>query len=215
MKDILKLGFALMIYGLIAGISLGYINSITKPIIDAQEKAAKETAIKEVLPDTVAIVNLTYTNAAGDEVEYSVGYSDAEKTNATGYAVTANGNGFSSIIKTIVGLDTAFNINKIAVVYQNETPGLGTRCVEEGFKSQFVGKAGRTVAVDKDGGDIVAITGATITSRAVAASIKDIVSDIENNIPKTLKSDSTEDTLEIGANADEDIAGGGEDVKLQ
>jgi electron transport complex protein RnfG len=71
----------------------------------------------------------------------------------------------------------------IKIISQKETPGLGALCVNsEPFNGkkwstlQFVGKGIGDLKVDKDGGPIVSITGATITSRAITNSIKDKLS---------------------------------------
>ena len=190
MKYILKLGFALMVYCIIAGLALGFINSKTAPVIEALEKQLKKEAIEEVLPENNGIETFNLELSEGKQLEYTVGKKDGE---VTGYAVTAFGNGFSSVMRTIVGLKPDFTINKIAVVYQNETPGLGTKCEDEDFKAQFVGLTFAETAVTKDGGKIESITGATITSRALANSIKETGELLQNKLPKTevIVNDST------------------------
>jgi len=173
MKSILRPGLILMVYGIIAGLSLGYINSITAPKIAAQEEAARMAAIEEVLPEAVVFDPDTV-----EEIEYITGYSDEEMTEPVGYVITAYGNGFSSTIRTVVGLKLDFTVSAIEIVYQSETPGLGDRAVETKengeepwFEVQFDGKEYGNLKVDKDGGAIESITGATITSRAVTNSV--------------------------------------------
>ncbi len=80
----------------------------------------------------------------------------------------------------MVGIDTTGVIRKIEIISQKETPGLGAQSVrDEPFKGnrwstrQFIGKTASDLKVDKDGGKIVSITGATITSRAVTNSIRE------------------------------------------
>jgi electron transport complex protein RnfG len=80
----------------------------------------------------------------------------------------------------MVGIDTTGRIKKIEIISQKETPGLGALSVESGpfngkkwSTRQFTGKTIDDLKVDKDGGPIVSITGATITSRAVTNSIRD------------------------------------------
>jgi len=173
MKSIIKPGITLMIYGLIAGLGLGYINSLTSPVIEAQEEVARMAAIEEVLPEAQVFDPDTV-----DSVQYITGYADSSEITPVGYIITAYGNGFSSTIKTVVGLNPDFTISAIEIVYQSETPGLGTKSVEitDGpepwFEMQFDDKLYNNLAVDKDGGDIKSITGATITSRAITNSVK-------------------------------------------
>jgi electron transport complex protein RnfG len=96
-----------------------------------------------------------------------------------GYAFKSEGNGYSSLIETMVGIDTTGKITHIKIISQKETPGLGTFSENsEPFTGkkwstrQFEGKTYDQLKVDKDGGQIVSITGATITSRAITNSIK-------------------------------------------
>ena len=81
--------------------------------------------------------------------------------------------GYSSEVKTMVGVNYDMTIKKIKVIEQAETPGLGANATTEGFQGQFSGKGLAGLLVDKDGGKIVSLTGATITSRTVTNSIAD------------------------------------------
>ncbi|MCD6418228.1 RnfABCDGE type electron transport complex subunit G [bacterium] len=183
MKDILKLGLTLMIYAAVAGLLLGFIYTKTKPKIDEQAKMEKEQAIKEVMPAGAAVI---VEDTLSDGMIISVGYSDETKTKPVGYAAMAYGVGFSSTIKTMVGLTTDFKVNAIKVISQSETPGLGTHTQDEWFKLQFANKTVDELLVDKDGGTIKAITGATISTRAVTNSIKELIlklKSIENELP--------------------------------
>jgi electron transport complex protein RnfG len=82
-------------------------------------------------------------------------------------------NGFSGEFPVMTGVDILGKIIDTYVLEHKETPGLGSKMTEEGYKSQFKGKklAGTKWQVKKDGGDIDAITAATISSRAFTASI--------------------------------------------
>ena len=78
----------------------------------------------------------------------------------------------------MVGVDTTGAIVGVQVLSQQETPGLGARIEEvkygekdPWFQRQFVGKSAASVAVDKDGGEIQSVTGATISSRALSKSV--------------------------------------------
>ncbi|MBN2542912.1 RnfABCDGE type electron transport complex subunit G [bacterium] len=187
MKYILKLGLILMVYTVVAGLSLGFINNITRSKILEQEGNAGEKAQREVLPEASAFVDFT-TNGG---FEYKKGYADKDTADIVGYVVNAYGNGYSSTIRTIVGLDTTFTIEAIEIVYQEETPGLGTKCVEirgdspePWFEAQFDGKKPDELLVDKDGGTIDAISGATITSRAVTNSVREAIEELKKHLTK-------------------------------
>ncbi len=172
MKDIVRLGVILMIYAGIAGALLGWVYTKTEPKIEEQARLEKERAIREVLPADVK----TYEEVKlSDGTPVFVGYADEAKTKIAGYAVEAVGAGFSSNPKTMVGLTPDFRINAIKVIYQNETPGLGTHTQDDWFQAQFSGKTVDDLWVDKDGGKIQSITGATISSRAITNSVREAI----------------------------------------
>lgn len=177
MKEILKLGGILLLVTAIAGAALSMVNAITKPRIEEQRRLVTERALTSALPsaDKNAIVPIKQD----DEINYYIGYEDTSKTEVVGYAFVAKGAGYSSIIETMVGVDTTGAILGLTVMHQVETPGLGTKIEEirygestPHFQDQFLGRKGDGLAVDKDGGEIKSITGATISSRAVTNSIK-------------------------------------------
>ncbi len=188
-SNIFRLSVILAIVTTVAAFVLAEIYSITKPRIEMQKQAKTQQALNFVLPNAKYIepVNKKIPIKDGkgnvlyekEEVLYYIGYADEQKKEVTGYAFKAFGSGYSSIIETMVGIDTLGKIRKIKIIYQQETPGLGANCVNsEEFNGkkwsieQFSGKTIEELKVDKDGGPIVSITGATITSRAITNSIK-------------------------------------------
>ena len=184
MKSIIRPGLILMAYGLIAGFALGYVNKVSAPKIAAQEEAARLMAITEVLPEATV-----FDPDTAGEIEYITGYVDKEQTQLAGYVITAYGSGFSSTIRTVVGLEPDFTISAIEIVFQAETPGLGDNAVKSPEKGveppcevQFDDKDPNKIKVDKDGGPIVSLTGATITSRAIANSVSKAVKKLEDAI---------------------------------
>ena len=145
MKKILGLVVSLtIISGVCAGV-LAYVDSITKEPIKATAEKNREQAKKAVL--------------CGEE-----GYT-AEGTCKDGYGgdVTLMV-GFKKDKKTVISYK---------VLAASETPGLGMKLKTPEFADQFKGKDGTSLKVKKDGGEIEAITSATITSRAVCKAIAD------------------------------------------
>ena len=175
-RDILKLGGTLTLITIIAATGLAAVYSITHPLILEQKRLAIERALTTALPmaDREAIVPIEKDG----QVLFYKGYADKERTQLVGYAFVARGPGYSSVIETMVGVDTTGKIVGMKVLAQTETPGLGTR-VEEirygestpWFTDQFIGRPADRLAVDKDGGEIQSITGATISSRALTKSV--------------------------------------------
>ena len=157
------------------------IHGITNEMVQGKPK------IKEVLP---AIANgIADPVMEGDQVLYYIGYSDKNKENLAGYILSVIGKGYQSDIETMVGLNPEGKIVAIKILSQLETPGLGTRLEEINagedkpwFQVQFSGKKLNQLMVDKDGGPIDSITGATISCRAVTLSIKKAMRDLGKTI---------------------------------
>ena len=176
MKDILKLGGLLMLITGISATALAGIYSVTKPRIERQKQLVLENALTIALPALEKEV--IFPVEKDGKIIYYEGFTTVDKTELVGYAFVAKGPGYSSVIETMVGVDTAGLIIGMQVLNQQETPGLGTR-VEEikygeqdaWFLKQFMGESAERVAVDKDGGEIQSITGATISSRALTKSV--------------------------------------------
>jgi len=190
MKDIPRFALILTIVTVIASGSLAWINKITHPVISAQEQKTFNEGLRAVLPGSgQGIIEPVMEN---DNILYYMGFADPEKTNLIGYAFQAPGQGYSSLIQTLVGMDTSGTILSIKVLSQKETPGLGTKCEEirtgettPWWQDQFQGQLTMDLKVDKDGGDIQSITGATITSRAITNAIAHSASSVLSQIQKS------------------------------
>ena len=107
---------------------------------------------------------------------------------------TYSKNGFGGKIELMVGMLANGNINKVSILSQAETPGLGANMVNDKFKNQFDGKDPKTfiLKVKKDGGDVDAITAATISSRAVAEAVKRAADGFEANKDQFMKGGNNE-----------------------
>ena len=141
----------------ICAVLLGLVNSITAGPIKVATEAKTQAAMEAVLPAD------SYT-----EVEYTGGdplVSKVYQAGDAGYVVQVAPSGFGGVLDVMVGVNTDGTCSGVSIISHSETSGLGANATKEDFRSQFVGKS--DVAVTKDGGDINALTGATITSRAV------------------------------------------------
>lgn len=148
---------------------LAGVYALTKEPIDAAARAKNEAAIKEVLPESAVTIEEERTvDFEGASYAYNLAY-DAQG-NTVGCAVNVAPVGFGGPIAIKVGFDMNGVICNTKVLSQAETPGLGAKCVEPAFSDQFKGwdPAQKDLAVNKDGGDVDAITASTITSRAYA-----------------------------------------------
>jgi electron transport complex protein RnfG len=161
---------SLTLVALAAGVSLAYMNELTIGPKEEARKLKKLNAIKSVLPD---FTNDPFTEKKSFGVEGEKDSLDffpgKQEESLTGMAISTYTNkGYSGLIKLMVGFDVEGNIINVVVLEQKETPGLGTKIATESFVSQYIGKnpGNFNMTVKKDGGEIDAITGATITTRA-------------------------------------------------
>ena len=169
----------LMIITVVASLALGSVNNLTLEPIAAAKKAARERAIKLVLPTfdslrsfMVVIPNDPNLKDQGNRNQDSlVFYQALLKGDVVGVAVQTFSNlGYDPTqIQIMVGFLPDGVIDSTVVTQQKETPGLGTKMTREKFNGQFAGKnpANFNISVTKDGGDVDAITASTISSRAV------------------------------------------------
>ena len=182
---------ALMVITIVSGGVLGFVYSLTKPAIDQVEANKNLKAINEVLKSDVEIVK-TETKEI-DDLTYNLAF-DAEG-NFIGAAIkTYSKNGFGGKIELMVGMFSNGIINKVSILSQAETPGLGANMVNDKFKGQFDGVDPKTfiLKVKKDGGDVDAITAATISSRAVSEAIKKAADGFEANKDQFMKGGNNE-----------------------
>ena len=156
---------------IVAGAALAGVNMLTEATINAQKEAQKQAAISVVLPEHARIAE---AEQVGDFVIYRAYDANDQYAGAAVQAVT---NGFGGKIKMMVGFDADNRIVNYAVLEQAETPGLGTHIVEW-FKNtakpgqNIIGRqADGKMTVSKDGGDVDAITAATISSRAFLSAV--------------------------------------------
>ena len=164
-----NMSLCLLVICLVCSALLAGVYALTKEPIDAAAKAKNEAAIKEVLPEAaVAIEEARTVEFEGASYVYNLAY-DAQG-NTVGCAIDVAPVGFGGPIVIKVGFNADGVIWNTKVLSQAETPGLGAKCVEPAFSSQFKGfdPSQKKLAVKKDGGDVDAITASTITSRAYA-----------------------------------------------
>lgn len=180
---IVRLGVILMLIAGVAAGGLSLLNNQTEPII-AEYKAKQQAEARQEVSRSLGATDFEQVTTE-DGFEYFKALNDDGQT--VGYVTLAYGKGYSSTIETIAGFDTNFSISGLKITFQQETPGLGTKAVEvhkgdsePWFLRQFKEKDGLNVAVKQDRGQIDAITGATITSRAVAVSVKDVAKKIKD-----------------------------------
>lgn len=159
MKEMIHYGVVLALICLVAGGLLAGVYSLTSAKIIAQAQREEVVSLKEVVP----LAETFEPVESGEDILYYNAYDKEKKL--IGVAFKASGKGYSSTIETMVGMLKDGTITAIKVLSQTETPGLGARVVEPAFTSQFNNK--NTLELR----DVQAITGATISSKAVIDSV--------------------------------------------
>ncbi len=172
-----KPGVILFAICLIASFLLAAVYGITKEPIRVAQEAAKQEAMAAVLPTATEFVELTENYELTGTV-YSV--SEGKDSSGTvGYIVGVAPKGYGGEVKTLVAFNVEGVIQDIQVVEMAETPGLGALATEEWFSNQYMGKSapldvvkGKTPETAGDR-EISAITGSTITTRAVTDGVNE------------------------------------------
>ena len=159
-KYILRLTLTLLLITAVVAGLLGLTNYLTEDKIKALEDEKAVQAMQEVLPAD------NYEELPA-EME---GVIAAYRAGEAGYVVRVSVNGFGGAIDMMVGVDNGGAVTGVSIISHAETASLGANCTREDFRSQFVGGSG-DFAVSKDGGQIDALTGATVTSRAVSKGV--------------------------------------------
>ncbi|MGR3311599.1 MAG: FMN-binding protein [Candidatus Brocadiales bacterium] len=196
---------ALMIICICAAIGLGSIFVLTKGKIQQRQEEKRQKALIIVLPG----LNGEPTEITPEDTPVSdkVYKGNGNDDGLIGYAAMGVGQGYSSKLKVMVGVDPSVNnVIAISILFQNETPGLGTKVIEIAtnktiwkvlfgkkeeaiseeelfpwFQEQFAGKLLNQLIVVrvKDPEKITAITGATITTQAVVIAVEDAIEKIK------------------------------------
>ena len=182
-KKIVHDALVLFAFTVVLGLILGVVYGITKGPIDQVNYEKTQSAYKQVFEDADSFEEYAdFDTAAAEDLMAQNGYSDdieAVNTaldasgNPLGYVLTVTAkDGSQGSITFSVGIQTDGTVNGYSITSISETPGLGMKAEEEDFYSQFENKTVDkfTVVKQKPASDdqIEAITGSTITSKAMA-----------------------------------------------
>lgn len=173
---------SLALIAVVAAGALAAVYLVTKPSIDEQKSAKKAAALEKVLPGfdlkkngteevAVPVRNDKDTTKMDTVRVYMARQADGQLFGAAVESFTNKA--FSGSFTIMVGFDNEGNILGSEVIAAAETPGLGDKIKDEGngsFRSQFPkmnpSQSNFELKVKKDGGEVDAITAATISSRA-------------------------------------------------
>ncbi len=188
-KDILKVTLNLVIVYLIGGFILAFVFANTSPRVFKNNEEAEKKALKKLMPDADTNEKLGDWTIHDKHAKYFISKKGGE---TIGYVIQSFGKGYSSYINTFIATDKDFTVQKIDILGHGETPGLGDEIETDWFKNQFKGKSIEHLKVIKGDTkeDIQAISGATISTRAVSEDA------VKNGVAFLIK------TVKEGGNAD-------------
>lgn len=150
---------------------LAGVYALTKAPIEKANADKLNAAISEVLPPFATLSEEKAVEFDGKEYSY---YSVADESGEVlGHAVMSAAGGFGGPVSLMVGVLNDGTVYNTKTLSHSETPGLGAKCTEPSFADQFknLDPSVKKLSVKKDGGDIDAITAATITSRAYVEAV--------------------------------------------
>lgn len=168
MHEIVKLGWKLLLLAAVAGLALGITNAVTEGPIEQQRIAEANAARQAVLAGAVSFELVSGEQDGMDEIY--CGLNAAGET--VGYTAKCTTQGYGGPIEVTVGMGIDGTIAgvKIGGTDFAETAGLGARVKEDWFGAQFAGLTA-PVALARDGGQIDAVSSATISSSAVTKAV--------------------------------------------
>jgi Na+-translocating ferredoxin:NAD+ oxidoreductase subunit G len=171
-KMIITTAVSLFLICAVAAGLLGVVNNITAPQISANSIETANESRKEVLSSADNFTEQTLDDG-------TVYYTGEAGGNVVGYVFTVSGKGYGGEIELMVGVNTDGAVTGLSILSIDETPGLGMNAKKDSFINQYIGKSGElTVVKNTTPGDseILAITSATITSKAVTSAVNDALS---------------------------------------
>lgn len=173
---------ALTLVGIASGAALVFVYNYSMPKIKVNVNAETDRAIRKLFPGASTI---KYNK------EQQVYRVEDEKGKLLGYAFIAEGNGYQGTIKLLAGVDPGLaEIRGIEVLESQETPGLGAEIAGDRFREQFAGlDMSHPIELVKNEKptekyQVEAITGATISSRAVVNIMNKKVEEVRNLLRK-------------------------------
>ncbi len=184
-KEIIKPALILFIVCVVITGALAYVNGVTEPIISENEKVTEQESLAKVLPGAESFTEPRLAEKLKAE-GYTVGDSvvklyEAQKGGESiGYVVEVSTKGYGGAMKMFVGIDKAQSVTGLSLTSHNETPGLGSKAADPKFSDQFLGAFPEkeffvVKSAAKADYEIQAISGATVSSRAVTRGVADAI----------------------------------------
>ncbi|MBR6559210.1 MAG: FMN-binding protein [Clostridia bacterium] len=183
-KSVLKTGGVLLIVCAMVTLVLSLVNFLTKDIAAENKKNDRDLAIKEIFPTSTSSSEIETTH--GDPINGV--YKVMENDTHIGYAVGVVTSGFGGDIEMLVGIGSGGTVSGVKIISMSETPNVGSRVNDSTYLSGYNGKSGALSLKE----DIDAISGATISSKAVLDGVNAVLT-LELKVDGVTSEDTTTD----------------------
>lgn len=174
-KKVAKISLILFVISLTTALLLSLTNEFTADIIAAGQLEKKNESMSKVIPAT------EYNPISNEPGVYEL-YAAQNGKKTVGYAVSLSEKGYGGDIDMMIGILPDGTVNGISIIEMSETPGLGDNAKKPEFINMFSGIKNDEIALSKDGGKIEALSGATVTSRAVTKGVKRAVEIVKTKL---------------------------------
>ncbi|MCP4712401.1 MAG: FMN-binding protein [Planctomycetes bacterium] len=179
--NFLKQSWLVMLAALLFGLLVSGLYGQLEPKIKEQARLKLENEMGKLLTEATAFESIP----DAENPQYFIGKNDEGAV--VGYAIQWEGGGFADKIKLLVALDRPLEkLLGIGILKTNETPGFGDKIKGDKFKGQYKGSPALKLKVEKEGDrsnsddqNIIAITGATISSDAVTKIVNNAVIELK------------------------------------
>ncbi len=165
--SVVRIGVVLLLVCAIVTLALSLVNFLTEGKIADNKVNAMNEAVKDIFPNSTASQEIEYVYSEPVAGVYKVMQDDSH----IGYAVSVIPSGFAGDIEMLVGVDHRGEIAGVRILALSETPNVGSKVADSGYLSGYNGKSGELVL----GADVDAISGATVSSRAVLAGVNAVL----------------------------------------
>lgn len=173
MKKIIKSGLTVFIIATIGALLLAWVYSFTNPKIEEQKFLSIKNAIEEIFPQQTQFNKLSDFNniTIGNNINIINVYKVKLKNGEEGFIIRAIYSGYGGKVESLFGYQDD-KCKGVYVLEHSETPGLGSLITSKDFTKQFIDKNLSDPFIPKQ--DVQAISGATISSKAISNAIKTI-----------------------------------------
>lgn len=169
--SIIKIAINMMMACLLSGTVIAGVYAFTEPVAIKERANAKEKAMQSLVEEVEEIKPIE------GKAEWFAAMKDGKMV---AYIVPAENKGYEGTIKMVAAISPEGKVVNFKIVSHRETPGLGDKALEPKFVNQYKDKSPDDLVVVKVPTDknIQALTGATITSRAVTNGIKKAANEV-------------------------------------